>query len=207
MMRRCLLIVPLLMLFLAGSACAQGFFMTVNGGLSKDMRSKTENFWKMGFNIGAHGFVSLPGIAVGGRIAYHSWSADGEGRIKEYNPGVNYTINNVSGSQSMIELVPSVRLALVNPPVGMRVDLQAGFGLFFVSPGDVTISGTFTAPGQSGSGSVTFKSESLTGFGPQVAVPFTIAGKVEIMPLYAAYSAKGDWYNYYALNAGFRFGK
>lgn len=205
-MRRYVVMFVLTISFLAGAARAQGFFVTINGGLSKDMRSKTENFWKMGYNIGAHGFISLPGIAIGGRIAYHSWSADGEGRIKEYNPGVNYSITSVSGSQSMIEIVPSVRVALVNPPVGTRIDVQAGFGLFIVSPGDVTISGNFSVPGTTGSGSITFKSESLTGFGPQIALPFTIAGKIEIMPLYAAYSAKGDWYNYYALNAGIRFG-
>lgn len=205
-MRRCLFIVPLLISFLAGSACAQGFFMTVNGGLSKDMRSKTENLWKTGYNIGAHGFVSLPGIAIGGRLAYHSWNADGDGWFKELGPGGIYTLKSVSGSQTMIEIVPSVRVAILNPPVGVRIDGQIGLGLFMVSPGDVTMTSSFRTSNSSGEQTQTFQGESLTGFGPQVALPITFLGKIEVTPLYAAYSAKGDWYNYFALNAGIRVG-
>jgi len=29
---------------------------------------------------------------------------------------------------------------------------------------------------------------------------------IEIVPIYTAYTAGGDWYNHYALNAGFKFG-
>lgn len=206
MVRRYLFISLLTISFLTEAVRAQGFFLTVNGGLSKDMRSKTENMWKMGYNIGAHGFVSLPGIAIGGRIAYHSWNVDGDGWFKELGPGGIYTLKSISGSQSMIEIVPSLRFAILNPPAGMRVDAQVGFGLFMISTGDVVLTSSFRTTNSSGEQTQTFRSESMTGFGPQVALPITILGKVEIMPLYAAYSASGDWYNYYALNAGIRFG-
>jgi len=102
--------------------------------------------------------------------------------------------------------VPSVRFALLDPPAGMRLDLQVGAGIFLVSASTVTISGTYTAPGVTGTGTLTLVSPSLTGYGPQVALPLAIAGMIEIVPVYSAYTAGGDWYNHYALNAGIRFG-
>ncbi|HLA69327.1 MAG TPA: hypothetical protein VJN65_06460 [Bacteroidota bacterium] len=197
-----------LLLIPSQAVFSQGLSLSLLGGISRDSRTKTENFWKMGLNLGAHAFVSLPGITIGGRIAYHSWAADGEGQLKEVQQStlVSSNITSTEGSLSVIEIVPSLRFAILNPPVGARLDLQIGAGMFLISSSTVTISGTFTTGTSTGSGTVTLTSGSLTGFGPQVALPLSLAGMIEIVPIYTAYTAGGDWYNHYALNAGFKFG-
>jgi hypothetical protein len=206
--RQVLFVALLAFLIAAPQTClSQGFSLALVGGVSKDARSKTENFWELGLNLGVHAFVSLPGITVGGRIAYHNWQADGEGQLKEVTGATSgsYNITNVDGSLSVIEIVPSIRFAILNPPVGARLDLQIGAGMFLVGSSTVTISGTFNTGTSTGSGTVTLTSGSLTGFGPQIALPLSVAG-IEFVPVYTAYTAGGDWYNYYALNVGFKFG-
>lgn len=193
----------LLFLF-PSTVAAQGLSLSVFGGISKDMRSKTENVWKMGFNAGAQVFVSLPVLTIGGRIAYHSWGADGAGWLKELDPTTNYTVKSEEGSQSLIEIVPSLRFALINPPLLFRIDAQVGVGMFMVSSSTVKVTGTFN----SGTSSTTYTitTQSLTGFGPQIGLPISLLGTIEVTPIYSAYTAKGDWYNHWGLSAGFKFG-
>jgi hypothetical protein len=54
-----------------------------------------------------------------------------------------------------------------------------------------------------GTGSITYTSQSLTGFGVQLGVPIIISRVVEIQPLYTLYTAGGDLYHHYTINAGF----
>jgi hypothetical protein len=199
------LILCSLLFTLSGPASAQGLSLSILGGVSKDSRSKTENLWKMGFSGAVQGFVSIPGLTIGGRVAVHFWGADGEGWLKELDPTPSHTLQSSSGSQTLIEIVPSARFGLLNPPVGPRLDLQLGAGIFLVNAGDVTISGAFDTGTSSGQTTWVLTQEKLTGFGPQVGLALGI-GMFEINPVYTAYSAGGDWYNHWAVNAGVRLG-
>ena len=105
----------------------------------------------------------------------------------------------------MIELVPSIRVAILNPPVGLRVDAQVGAGLFLVSYSGVSVTGSFRSTNVSARTAISTSDNSRTGLGIQLGVPFSI-GLFEIIPIYSAYNADGDWYNHFALNAGIRFG-
>ncbi|MBI2619438.1 MAG: hypothetical protein HYW57_05100 [Ignavibacteriales bacterium] len=202
------LLCGILLTGLGAEAYAQGFSLVLLGGLSKDSRTQTESVWKAGLNLAGHAFVSVPGITIGGRVAFHSWGADGEGWLKEVTKSgsTSYTLNSADGSQTVIEIVPAIRLALLNPPVGLRIDLQIGAGLFLVSSSEVTVTGSFNTGTSSGQTTWVLATESLTGFGPQAALPLTLGGMIEIVPVYSAYNAGGDWYNHFAINAGFRFG-
>lgn len=184
---------------------AQGFSLSILGGVSKDSRSKTESLWKLGFNGAVHGFISVPGITIGGRVALHTWGADGEGWLKEINPTPAHSLTSSSGTQTLIEIVPSVRFGLLNPPLGPRLDLQLGAGLFLINSGEVTITGDFNTGMSSGQTTWVLTQENLTGFGPQVGLVLGV-GMFEIAPVYTAYSAGGDWYNHWAVNAGVRLG-
>jgi hypothetical protein len=208
MSRRPIFLVATLILVaaFAGEVAAQGFTIVPNAGLSKDMRSQTSNRWNMGFNVGLNAFVDLPGISVGGRVAYHSWGADGEGWAEDYaadyGSGYSYTVSSSSGSQSVIEIVPSMRFSLLPPLSPAKLHLQLGGGLFIVSPGDVKIDGSFRSAFSSGTASVTFTGESITGYGIQAGLPLTLVGKIQILPLYSLYWAGGDAYHHITINAG-----
>lgn len=86
------------------------------------------------------------------------------------------------------------------------MDLQIGAGLFLISSSQVTVTGSYTTSTSSGQTTWVLTSESLTGFGPQVAVPLRFAGMIEIVPVYSAYNAQSEWFNHYAINAGIVFG-
>ncbi len=193
-------------LLLTNAAIAQRSTLVLGGGLTKDMRSKTPNFWNMGFVLRAAFIAPSSGkIAFGGSAAYHSRGADGDGWAKhtaELNGLTTYNLSSVSGSQSVFEFGPSMRISLSESESKVRPFLHVGVALLLVSDGDVTLKGSYTAPGVTGTGSITYSSQSLTGFGAQVGIPLIIANVVEIQPMYTLYSAGGDLYHHYTINAG-----
>jgi len=188
-------------------AFAQSVSFIPNAGISKDMRSKTSNRWNLGFDVGLNGFLSVAGpISIGGRVAYHSWGADGQGwaddYVKDIGGGYTYNLESSSGSQSLIEIVPSARYALLPAISPVQLDLQVGVGLFLVGSSDVSISGSYRSAFSTGHANVTFSNSSMTGVGGQVGLPLTFAGRIQILPLYTLYSAGGDLYHHITLNAG-----
>lgn len=205
MLRASALLVTILALLVATEAVAQGITIVPNAGISKDMRSETANYWKMGFNAGLNAYVDLPGsLSIGGRVAYHSWSADGDGWAEDYATGyaAGYTITSSSGSQSVIEIVPTLKYSLTPRISPLRLDLSLGAGLFLVSPGDVKLEGSYRTAFSSGTISMNIQNETLTGFGIQAGLPLTLVGKIQVLPLYSLYWAGGDAYHHVTLNAG-----
>jgi hypothetical protein len=195
------------LLLLTEAAFAQHSTLVIGGGLTKDMRSKTPNFWNMGFVLRA-AFVapSSGALAFGGTAAYHSRGADGDGWAKhtaEFNNLTTYSVSSVSGSQSVFEIGPSIRVRLSESESAIRPYFHVGAALLLISDGDVTIKGSYTAPGVTGTGSITYSSQSLTGFGGQLGLPLVISNTVEIQPLYTLYTAGGDVYHHYTINVGF----
>ena len=200
----------LITLCVAHGAQAQGVSIIPTVGFSKDMRSVTSNRWNAGLNFGAGIFFKRSdALSIGGRIAYHNWSADGAGWAKDEaeNQGVSsYNLESSTGKQSVIEIVPSVQYALTRGESKVKVAAQVGVGMFLVHQGEVSISGTFSAPGSSGHGNFTYGKTSLTCMGVQVGLPVTISGVVQVMPLYSLYFS-GDAYHHIALNVGVVLGK
>ena len=188
-------------------ASAQNASIIPNLGISKDMRSVTSNRWNMGFNLGLNAFWPVSGvISLGGRAAYHHWGADADGwaadYAKNFGTGYSYTVQSSSGSQSVIELIPSLKIATSSGDSPTTLDVQFGVGMFLVSVSDVKIGGSFRTGFSSGTADVTFASESLTGFGFQAGLPLTIARRFQILPLYSLYWAGGDAYHHITFNAG-----
>jgi hypothetical protein len=192
---------------LAGAAFAQRSTLVIGGGLTKDMRSKTPNLWNMGFVLRAAFIAPTSGkIAFGGSAAYHSRGADGDGWAKhtaELNNFTSYNLSSVSGSQSVFEIGPSVRVQLSENESKVRPYLHVGIALLLISDGDVTLKGSYTSPGVTGTGTITYTSQSLTGFGGQIGIPLIIANAVEIQPMYTLYTAGGDLYHHYTINIGY----
>jgi hypothetical protein len=197
----------MLLAFSAESAFAQKATLIPNAGLSKDMRSVTSNRWNMGFNFGMNAFWQLSEVvSLGGRVAYHSWGADGDGwaedYAKDFGSGYTYTVGSSSGSQSVIEIIPSVKFAITSGASPTKLDIELGAGLFLVSPGDVKVSGSYRGPFSTGTIDVTFKGEALTGFGFQAGLPLTVSDRFQILPLYSLYWAGGDAYHHITINVG-----
>ncbi|MDP2886308.1 MAG: hypothetical protein Q8P51_14935 [Ignavibacteria bacterium] len=209
MSRKCTLMVlsMLLLVLSTEGAFAQKASFAPNAGISKDMRSVTSNRWNMGFNLGVTAFWQVSGvISLGGRVAYHSWGADADGWAEDYakdnGPSYTYAVESSSGSQSVIEIVPSMKIATSSSDSPTKLDIQLGVGIFLVSPSDVTVSGSYRSAFSSGHITVTFGGESLTGFGFQAGLPLTISGRFQVLPLYSLYWAGGDAYHHITINAG-----
>ncbi len=175
-------------------------------GISKDMRSQTSNRWNAGLNVGAGIFFQHSDVvSFGGRLAYHRWGADGDGWAKDeagnQGGGYTYQLASSSGSQSVIEIVPSARFALTRKPGSVKVAAQVGAGVFIVNQGEVSISGAYQGGGTSGQATFTYGKTSRSGGGLQAALPITFGGVVEVMPIYSLYFA-GDTYHHIGLSVG-----
>jgi len=195
-----------LVAMLSPTLFAQSFRIIPFAGLSKDMRSGT-NMWNMGFTLGAQGFAAVsPDFWIGGRIALHSWGSDGQGWFEDLY-GSPYVFSSASGSQTVFEIMPSIRYLFTHSEGGVNVAGQAGLGLIFVGGSDVTVNVSWHTTYSSGTGAMTLSSEGMMGFGLQLGVPVTVAKIVEIMPIYTLYLAGGDLYHHIALNVGVRLGK
>jgi hypothetical protein len=192
----------LLTAVLSQPARSQGVSFIPHIGVSKDMRSETSNRWKLGLNVGGYLFISMPtGISIGGRVAYHSWQGDPDGWKEDYYGSGNSRMDKFEGSQSVIELIPTIRLSLTPPLSPVRFSIQGGGGLVLVNASEVTMGVSYSYPGVSGYEETTFSSESLTGFGGQLSMSVGI-GPVEILPIYTLYLAGGDPYHHIAVGVG-----
>ena len=182
---------------------SQGILVVPNAGFSKDMRSLTSNRWKWGFNAGVDGYLHVSEIIfVGARVSYHNWSMDAEGWAEDVL-SASTGIQNSSGSESVVEVIPSLRIALLPPASPIRVDLQVGGGLIFVSHTEVRIRRrTFSGWEES-----VASARSMVGTGLQAALPITLASVIEVLPVYTLYAAGGDPYHHIALNVGVAFNK
>ena len=198
-----LLVVLSLLVLESGSA--RQLSLVISGGLSKDMRSKTSNRWNMGFNVGANAFISVPGLLTfGGRIGYHSRSIDGEGWVKDFlaTSYSNTKFKSATGTQTVIDIAPSMRFNFAPAVSPVKIGLQVGPGLFLVSESDVKFTASYSAPNVTGEVTQQFSSSSITGVGLELGLPVSFLGRVELFPQYSVYNGGGDWYNYFILNVG-----
>ena len=186
---------------------AQSLLIVPYAGISKDMRSVTSNRWKMGFDLGLNIFSRVSNsLWLGGRVGYHHWSIDGEGWLKDLFASY-FVFESASGSQSVFEIVPSLRYSFTRSESGLSVSGQAGLGLFIVSASEVEVVGTYHLQYSSGEEGHVYGSNTMLGFGLQLGLPIVLGKAVEIMPVYSLYLAGGDFYHHIAFNLGYHFGK
>jgi hypothetical protein len=186
---------------------AQSMLIIPYGGLSKDMRSVTSNRWNMGFNFGLNIFSRVVNyLYLGGRVAYHHWSIDGQGWLQDTFPDY-FVFKSASGSQSVFEFVPSLRYLFTHSESGLKVFVQAGLGFFVVSMSEVKVEGTYHLQYSYGEERHTYGNDTMIGFGIQLGLPIRLGKAVEIMPVYSPYLAGGDIYHHIAFNLGFDLGK
>jgi len=203
-----IMIVGVVLMAVLGSALsAESLRIIPFGGLSKDMRSVTSNRWNMGFTLGAQIFSPVSqSFWIGGRIAFHSWSIDGQGWFNDLFPDY-FTFLSASGSQSVFEIIPSLRYLFTTSEGGLNIAGQVGAGLIYVGGSEATIQGSFHTTYSSGQETRTYSSSGMIGFGIQLGLPLTLGKIVEVMPIYTLYLAGGDFYHHIALNVGIHLGK
>ncbi len=187
---------------------AQSATLMIQAGLSKDMRSVTENLWNAGPNFAVSYFIKKSErLSIGGQISYHRWKVDEKGSLKEFEGSTldtysTYSIKGSSGTQTVFEITPSARYALSEANAPVRFSVQAGVNIVFAKESDIKIGYDYTAPNTIGFREIVVRGQSLTGFGIQVGLPITISNRVEGLPLYSPYMVSGDIYHHFAANLG-----
>ncbi len=177
---------------------AQNLSFTAGGGITTFTGDGSE-YWNMGFHLAGQGFFALtPNILIGGRIAYNRFSPDQDQFINEFDfGGVDIS---VSGSGSVVELLPSVRFqTAVSSDQSVVVFGQGGLGLYMASL-DATVKISYQ----------NYNWEETVGdsssdfgfcFGGGIGFAASENLKVEILPLYHIIPGDGGATNYFSVSA------
>jgi len=176
---------------------AQQMSYSVNAGISKAVGDGSED-WNLGFCISGNGFYPVtPNILIGGRIAYNRWTPNID-RIEENEPSITW---DASGSATIIEIVPSLRLtAPTSETQTVNFFGQLGTGFFLLNM-DAKITGTDNGNTYDLSAD---RSESKFGIslGGGLIIGKTGSKRFEILPLYHIIFTKDESTKYYSLNIG-----
>ena len=176
----------------------------LGGGISKATSSGSE-YWNMGFTAGGELFQeTAKDISIGFRVAYNRWSPN-EDKLKSEivgNSGLNLA---VSGSTSIIELIPSIRIfsSYYNNDQQSGFFVQAGAGLYIIKlDADVTAS-------YNGNYAVASIDESDSRFGISMGAGIVLdcatEFKIMINPMYNIIFNEQESINYFTLNLGLIF--
>jgi len=188
---RWLVLLLVVLCLTVGHVRAQDKVFNFGPGISKDMRTG-DNMWNLGLQVQASSYLRSSGkLWYGLRCALNRWSYD-EG---EYPLKSGYTIGDSEGTQTLIEIVPSIRY-----PLSRTAFLRFGAGLFLISESDIKLDMSFSTPTSHGEEHVTMEGGSTIGFGLQPGVEFCFAS-ISIVPIYTAYLREGDIYNHIAVTA------
>jgi len=162
-------------------------------------------YWNPGFSIGGNAFYPVaPSLAVGGRIAYNRWTPDEEALTA---PFAGYGIDwDISGSASIVEFVPAIRIAPPTPPnQSINFFGQFGFGLFQMNF-TARVRGTYA-----GQTVETFSEDSEMKTGFSLGGGITVGGGkrlgFEILPLYHIILTEGESTKYFSVAVGVVFGQ
>jgi len=193
----------LLLFILAGTALSQNLHIIPGAGISKNLKTLTADRWSMGYNIGIDVFRQLDrSISVGGRVGYHGWPINAKGWASDLLPS-NYSVRSASGSQSVFELAPAVRLETSTGTELVKFSLHLGLVLLVVARSDVDIRTTFGSSASIAYGELRVGGTTSAGFGGQVGVPIIVGGVIALFPLYSVYVLEGDPHHHFAVNIGF----
>ncbi len=182
-----------------------------NAGIAKTVGDGSE-YWKLGFSAGADIFYeSTSTISLGGRIAYNRIFPNGE-KIMDLSSGIpgasyDYQLQNTSGGLSVIELVPSARIALSPPAdsIGSNLFLQCGAGLFFIDS-DASATGKYESATVTSTMKISLKGQSGTKPGLQVGLGLNVGNRMSILSLFSIIFNEEEEMKYVSLNLGINLG-
>lgn len=183
---------------LSNVTIAREIDISINGGLA-DLTGYGSGFWNFGFAGGLNGFFrATPKVLCGIRFSYSRWTPDEDELTGDFGyAGIDMS---VSGSQSVVEIGPALRLLA---PVGegspITVFGQVGAGLYLVR-GNITIEAAYA--GRTETFEYYDRSENTVGasFGAGVTI-----GWFQILTLYTIVATEEESTRYYSINAGAAF--
>lgn len=173
------------------------------GGISKATGDGSE-YWKLGFSINGEFFHKVTeNILIGGRVAYNRLSADEDELKKEFS-GISGLSLDVSGSASIIEFIPSIRL-ISSPSQGQNVQVfgQLGFG-YYILKMEAEASATYMGNSESFSMDETDNDFGLN-IGAGIIIKKSENIKFSIYPLYNFIFTEEETTKYFTINLGILF--
>lgn len=181
----------------------EGLRIGVDGGISKSNVTGSEQ-WNTGVAIGINLlYAPANNIMFGIRGAYNRWSPDADSILNLLPAGL--TEDDVSGSGTVWEAVPFLRIATNIP--GSQVGLfgHFGAGLYFISS-DVSGEGT-TADGTPFSLTVIDSSDNVWGIsmGLGISIGNLYGFGLEFLPLYHVLDINNSPIQYYTISLGLTY--
>ena len=188
-----------------GISYAQEMSFSANGGISNPVGDGSE-YWNLGVSIGGNLFRSVsPNFSFGGRVAYNRWTPD-EDKLLESVAGIDPGISwDISGSATIIELVPSIRLlAPMGENQSASIFGQLGLGYFLLNM-NAEVKGSYLGTTHEVSMD---ESESEVGLsvGGGLAIGEKGRTQFEILPLYHIIFTEDETTKYFSVSLGVIFG-
>ena len=181
----------------------------LGGGISKAAGDDSK-YWNIGFNFGGELFQKVSeNILIGGRVAYNRWGPNEDELKKLYSgsgfPGMSGHSLDVSGSSSIIELLPSIRLvSSTNQDQKTQFFGQIGAGYYILK-----IESEASTSYNGNSAWASFNSPESTfgiNFGAGIIIASSGNTKYSIYPMYNIIFTEEESTKYFTINLGILFG-
>lgn len=176
----------------------------IGGGISKATGDGSE-YWNMGFNINGELFQKVSeNVQIGGRVAYNRWSPN-EDELKSEFSGYSGLDLDISGSATIIELIPSIRF-IPSPSQGQQTQFfgQVGAGYYLLNM-KAEVSASYMDNSATSSAD---ESESKFGinFGAGIIIGSSGNTKFSIYPMYNIIFTEEESTKYFTVNLSILFG-
>jgi hypothetical protein len=196
------LIIPVLLIGFSGSVPAQGLTIDIDGGVSQPVGTEMTH-WITGFDFGTNIFLwPVDRIGIGLRVGYDRWTPDKAKFTDEVGPLLN---SDVTGSTSIVEIIPSLRITTGYRSSGINFFGQVGTGIYAIrAESNVTglVSGALS----------TMKIDNgewigRWGFqiGPGISLGSARSLTFDIFPFYNVVFNGNHVFQYFIVNAGISF--
>lgn len=178
---------------------AEGNSFWVHGGISKAVGNGSE-YWKLGHSFGGTLLFRITSnFLFGGRVALNKWAPNESELTKEYRGlGIDW---NVTGSASILEVVPTIRIVLVTSEAkDFNVFYQLGMGLFRLNL-DVTAEAYYSNQKLE----MSIRDQDYR-HGLSLGAGFTLgkrgSNRFEFLPLFHFVYTEGEQTRYFSVNVG-----
>ncbi len=172
----------------------------LGSGISKSVGDGSE-YWNVGLNINWELFQKVSeNLLFGGRFAYNRLSPNEDELKKEFNGNSDIDLD-VSGSASIIELLPSIRIvSSKNQNQKIQFVGQIGVGCHILKrKTEISSAGLHLM-------TEIFEIEFGTNFGGGIIMGISENAKLSIYPMYNIIFTEEESTKYFALNIGISFG-
>jgi hypothetical protein len=114
---------------LFGFAPAEGLTIDIDGGVSQPVGTEMTH-WKTGFDFGTNVFVwPISRLGFGLRVGYDRWTPD----PAKFTDALGTLLNSdITGSTSIVEIIPSLRIATGYKSSGINFFGQVGTGIYAI---------------------------------------------------------------------------